>query len=356
MRRVRPGGPGLTRRRRGRGFQFLDQQGEPVTEPATLDRLHGLVIPPAWSDVWICPSAAGHIQAVGTDAAGRRQYLYHPDWVQGRDAARRDRMEAFAGSLPAAREQVVSHLRLSDLAHSRALAVAFRVLDQASVRIGSEQYAVRHATYGMATLLREHVHVSKNLVSMEFPGKTGRVVTLQLSDAALARAVRQLRRRRDPDPRLLAWRDGKGTPWHPLASSEINDYLREVTNGPFTAKDFRTWNATVLMAIELSVANAGEAPGPRPRKTIAEAVQRVADHLANTPAVARASYIDGRVAERFSDGVVLPLELATLRAPAGRLAAPATEAAVLRLLTDPRRAARTFDRIERRGFTGTLDP
>lgn len=346
-RRVRPGGPGLTRIRRGRGFQLVDPTGGTVSDPETVDRVRALAIPSAWTEVWICPRADGHIQAVGTDAAGRRQYLYHPEWVRSRDAARRDRMVAFAHSLPPAREQVIGHLRSPDLTRNRTLAVAFRVLDQASVRIGSEQYAVRHATYGLATLLRDHVHVRGDRVALEFPGKTGRTVALELSDAALARAVRQLRRRRDPDPRLLAWREGRGAPWHPIVSSQINDYLRSMTDGPFTAKDFRTWNATVLMAVELSRRCQGEAPGRAPRRIIADAVREVAAHLANTPAVARASYIDGRVAERFGDGVVLPLELATLPAPPGRLAAPATEAAVLQLLTDPRRAERNFRHIQR---------
>lgn len=347
MHRSRPDQPGLSRRRRGRGFEYLDASGRRIDTPATVARIRELAIPPAWTDVWICRSPSGHLQAVGTDAAGRRQYLYHPDWIASGDAAKRQRMEAFALALPVARSAATAALRHRALTADRVLAVAFRILDQASVRVGSEQYAVRYATHGLATLRRDHVHVrGGTVVCFDFPGKQSRRIAIELSDQPLARAVQQLLRRRDDgDPRLLAWRSDRATSWQHMSSADLNRGIQRLTGGPFTAKDFRTWNATVLMAVEL--VRAEQDTSWSGRRLTKEAVGRVADHLGNTPAVATRSYIDPRVSELYADGVRLPLELATLPAPAGRLVAPQAEAAVLEMLRHPVRATRLFARIER---------
>ena len=339
MRRSHCGGPGYTRRRRGTGFEYLDPLGRRVDDPRAIARFQSLVIPPAWHDVWICPYATGHIQAIGTDEAGRRQYIYHEEWRESTNAIKHQRVLALAAALPGARRLVSGHLRSRKLDRNRALAAAFRILDQASLRVGSEQYAVRYATFGLATLMRDHSRVLGEHVEFAFPGKGSQQIAINLRDRPLARVTSQLVDRKDPDPKLLAWIDGAGT-WHHITSTDVNSYIREITGGPFSAKDFRTWNATVLMAVELS--RLFDAEGKISSAIVRQAVDQVAAHLCNTPAVARSSYIDRRVIELFEDHVMLPPELALRRPPTGRLVATETEAVVLEMLQNPQRARRKF--------------
>lgn len=272
-----------------------------------LERIRVLAIPPAWTDVWICPLDNGHIQAVGTDGAGRRQYLYHPDWRIRRDAEKHDRILAAARDLPRARRVARAALRQSGLTQERVLASAFRLLDAGSFRIGSARYASHNRTYGLATLRRDHVEVDGSVVSFCYTAKGSAERQQVLSDAPVARVIGDLLERGDANPELLAWTDESGA-WHDIASADVNAYLAKLTRGGFTAKDFRTWNATVLMA--QVVAMRDEATGHTARRSVlSDAYRTVADYLGNTVAVARASYVDPRVADRFLAGDTVPVSV-----------------------------------------------
>ena len=298
LRRSDSAGKGLHRVRSGKGFRYVDVDGTTITDPDLKARIEHLAIPPAWTDVWIAPYANGHIQATGTDAAGRTQYLYHPTWRQQKDRLKFDRAMALAESLPSARRRVTTDLRDSEPSRRRALAAAFRMLDTGSLRVGSERYAEQHGSHGLSTLLCSHVSISGDSITLEFPGKSGQEWESTLVDAELAKVLRGLKRR-GPNARLIAWKDG-GT-WHPVAAEDINEYVREQTGGEFSAKDFRTLHGTVTAAIAL--AKAGPRPTPTARKRVVAQVMRdVAEVLGNTPAVARASYVDPRIIDDYDRG------------------------------------------------------
>lgn len=306
-------GPGLHRVRRGRGFAYLDAAGHPVSA-ADRDRALALVIPPAWTDVWIAPHANGHIQATGVDAAGRRQYRYHDAWRAQKDRLKFDRMLELAATLPAARRGVTRDLRRDDLSRERVLAAAFRMLDTGMLRVGSERYADAHGSYGLSTLLGSHARVVDDVrVLLAFPGKSGQPWESEIADPDLAVVVSRLRRRGGRS-RLLAWRDDRG--WHPLSAQEINADVRARTGGDLTAKDFRTLHGTVTAAVALATAGPGETPAAR-KRAIIQAVRLAADALGNTPAVARSSYIDPRVLDRFDKGETL--DAASPRSPEAAL-------------------------------------
>jgi DNA topoisomerase-1 len=301
--RVEPNVPGLRRRRRGRGFSYLDAVGRVVEDPQTLERIRELAIPPAWIDVWICPDPWGHIQATGVDAAGRRQYLYHQRWREWRDRLKFRRMHEFARVLPALRETVARHLELPGLPREKALATAVRLLDRGYFRVGSEAYAERNGSYGVATLRKEHVRIEDDGVRFDFMAKGGVRRVALVRDPQVAPVLRELKARRSGGPDLLAYRDDGR--WRDVRSSDVNEYLREVTGGRFTAKDFRTWHATVLAAIALST-RADAPPSVTARKrAVSSAIKEVAQYLGNTPAVARASYIDPRVLDRYFEGITI---------------------------------------------------
>jgi DNA topoisomerase I len=299
--------PGLRRVRHGRGFRYLMPDGEPVTDPDVLARIHELVIPPAWQDVWICPYPGGHIQATGIDAAGRKQYLYHSRWRQRRDLEKFDDMIEFARALPALREHVDEHLRRGDLSREHVLAAAVRLLDRGFFRIGSEDYAVRNETYGLATMKKGHVRLRDGVLLFDYPAKHGKRRMQQLVDPEVAEVVERLKRRRGGKDELLAHKEGRR--WVDIRSTDINDFLKEATGLEVSAKDFRTWGATVLAAVALGVS--GRAPETRTgrKRAITRAVKEVAYYLGNTPAVARASYIDPRVFDRFQDGEAIDARL-----------------------------------------------
>ncbi len=271
---------------------------------STRQRIKELVIPPAWKDVWICPWPNGHIQAIGFDAAGRKQYLYHPDWRRSRDAEKHQRVLELARALPRARELVAAQLELPAPTRERTLAAAFRMLDLGFFRIGSESYAEANGTFGLATMRREHVSVHGDSVLFEFVSKGSIQQQQRIVDPDLARVLRSLLRRRDPNPDLLAWRQGRGE-WRDLRSEDVNEYVREVTRGDHTAKDFRTWNATVLMAQALAVSTRADASPTARKRAVTRAVREVADYLGNTPTVARGSYIDARIIDLYLDGVTI---------------------------------------------------
>lgn len=334
LRRVSCSAPGLTRRRRGDGFVYVDASGQRVTDKATLDRIAALVIPPAWEDVWICPVSTGHVQATGVDARGRRQYRYHDAWRVQRDVAKHDRVLSFAERLPEARRRIAEDLAREGLPKERVLACAVRLIDLGFFRVGGERYAEENDSYGLATLRKEHVTVSGGEVTFCFTGKSGKQWETTLAEPDVVAVVTALKRRRGGGPELLAWRGASGD-WVDVKSGDVNAYLRSVTGGDDTAKDFRTWSATVLAAVGLAV-SAESAHSPTARKrAAARVVREVADYLGNTPAVCRASYIDPRLFDLYESGRTVLGDLGRLGAGTGHgeLAVQGdVEAAVLALL------------------------
>jgi DNA topoisomerase IB len=341
LRRVDCAEPGIRRVRRGRGFGYLDADGNRVDDPETLQRISDLVIPPAWEDVWICPAPNGHIQATGTDAAGRRQYRYHDAWRTARDREKHERMLEFAATLPAAREQMFADLTDSEVSKTRVLAAAARMLDLGFFRIGSEEYAEKNESYGLATMRRDHVVARDGVLTFDYIAKSGKRRVQSLADEELCELVRILKRRRSGGDELLAYRTGRG--WCDVKSHDINDYLRTITGGAFTAKDFRTWHATVLCAVALGVSHVAPASESARKRAVSRAVKEVAHYLGNTPTVCRASYIDPRVIDSYLDGVTIYDDLHRLGADAafGELATQGPiEDAVLRLLQEPQAGRR----------------
>jgi DNA topoisomerase IB len=286
--------------------------------------------------VWICPIANGHVQATGVDARGRRQYRYHDAWRVQRDLEKHDRILEFAARLPAARERLLEHLRSTDeLARERVLACAVRLIDLGFFRIGGEQYAEENGSYGLATLRKDHVRVTAaGEVELEFVGKSGKLWHRSVAEPEVVDVLGALKRRRGGGPELLAYRGPAG--WVDIRSADINAFLREVTGGDASAKDFRTWSATVLAAIGLAVSTHATTEAAR-KRAVTRVVKEVAEKMGNTPAVCRASYIDPRVIDLYDSGVTVAGDLEALGATAsyGEPAFQgAVEAAVLRLLRD----------------------
>ncbi|MEA2483538.1 MAG: topoisomerase [Thermoleophilaceae bacterium] len=333
-------GPGLHRRRRGKGFEYLDGEGRRISEPDVLERIGELRIPPAWQEVWICPYPMGHIQATGIDAAGRKQYLYHERWRERQDKKKFDSMVRFAQALPGMREQVERDLSGEGITRERVLAAAVRLLDRGFLRIGGESYAEENESYGLATLRKDHVTVDRNdAINFDFTGKSGVRHVRYVVDEPVAHIVRELKRRRGGGDELLAYRDADGK-WRDIKSPDIRAYVKETAGDEYTAKDFRTWAGTVLAAVTLAATD----PERRRAKTankrmITHAVQQVSYFLGNTPAVARASYIDPRVFDRFRDGYTIEPVLIDLAAEPD-IGQPAiqgrVEEAVLDLINEPR--------------------
>ena len=341
LRRVSCSSPGLTRRRDGDAFTYVDAAGRPVEDDVTLARIEALVLPPAWEDVWICSVASGHIQATGVDAKGRRQYRYHDAWQLQRNVAKHDRILDFASRLPAARERLREDLRTDGLTRERVLACAVRLLDLGFFRIGGEQYANENQSYGLATLRKEHVKVTRaGELVFDYVGKSGKQWHKQLAEPEVCAVVSALKRRRGGGEELLAYRSGGQ--WVDVKSGDINGYLRTVTEGDDTAKDFRTWSATVLAAIGLAVSTHAESPTAR-KRAVTRVVKEVAEQLGNTPAVCRTSYIDPRIIDLYADGVTIAGQLEALGEDAS-YGSPAfqgaIEAAVLSLLREPADARR----------------
>ena len=297
--------PGLTRRRSGKGWTFLDAAGNRITDPETLARVKSLAIPPAYRDVWISPHPYGHIQAVGTDAAGRRQYRYHELWSQRRAQAKHLKVLQVGERLPTMRRRWARDLKHGDLDRLRVLAAAARLLDLGLFRIGGEEYAEEHSTYGLATLRREHVKVSQGKLLFDYTAKHSLRRQEVVDDPAVLAVVDQLRRRRDdPNPELFAYRVN-GT-WADVKSTTVNEYLREVSGLEMSAKDFRTWHATVLMAAIL--AREPVPPTKRNRdRTVRSGYVEVSEALGNTPAVCKASYVDPRIVDLYHSGTVIEL-------------------------------------------------
>ena len=306
LRRVDCATPGITRRRRGRGFEYVDQTtGERIDDEDVVERIRSLAIPPAWEDVWVCADPLGHIQATGVDARGRKQYRYHDRWRERRDRQKFEDMLDFARSLPKLRDRVERDLRRRKISRDRVLACAIRLLDRGFFRIGSEDYAAENETYGLATMRKRHVSVTGNTLVFDYEAKGGKRRVQTIADPKVSRLVKTLRERRGGGHELLAYHNG--TEWRDVRSTDINDYIKDTLGDEHSAKDFRTWNATVLAAVVLA-ASAREremsTKGGRNRAK-RDAVKQVSHFLGNTPAVCRASYIDPRVFDRFDGGLTV---------------------------------------------------
>jgi DNA topoisomerase I len=333
LRRADPARPGYHRRRRGRGFTYLDEHGRPLTDPEELARIRALVLPPAWTDVWISPDPRGHIQAVGVDAAGRRQYRYHDAWRVRRDAAKYAHMLDVATRLPRLRRAATRHLAGRGLTRIRVLATATRLLDLGLFRAGNDEYArddcaSGEATFGLATLRRDHVAVRGDTITFRYPAKGGLERRLTVVDRRAAGVVRALLTRRDRGERLLAyWRQRS---WQQLRTVDVNAYLRDVSGCDMTAKDFRTWHANVAAAAALAEAG----PPPRSqagrRRVVAAAMRAVAETLGNTPTVARSSYVDPQLLDLYARGELADLAPANGGAGSDRVA----ERALVELLRE----------------------
>lgn len=320
--------PGWTRRRAGKGFSYLDADGRRLPEE-DVERIRSLAIPPAWTDVWICPVENGHLQATGTDDAGRRQYLYHPDWRGKRDREKFEKITAAAEHLPRARRQISKDIAGDGMGLERACATAVRLLDVGYFRIGNDAYADANGSFGLTTLERRHVRRRGDSLVFSFEGKSGIAHTVVVDDAAAVAALEVMRSRRTEDQRLLAHKGGGH--WRPLTSGDVNAYLSELFDGTVTAKDFRTWHATVIAAEVLALTEEpGDSKASRQR-AIKQAVLETSNYLGNTAAIARNSYIDPRVITQYEAGNTIK-EAATKRhrTPTARQAA--LERALLELL------------------------
>ena len=334
LRRVDCSGPGITRRRAGKGFVYLDQNGKRITDPDVVGRIRALAIPPAWTDVWICSLPVGHIQATGTDAKGRRQYRYHDVWRVHRDREKFDHMLEFARQLPDLRAACMENLALRGLTRDRVLSCAVRLLDLGFFRIGTEGYAEQNQTFGLATMRKRHVSVSRNVVTFDYKAKNSKRRVQSIVDPQVVSVVTALRRRTGGGHELLAYR--RGRLWVDVRSADINAFIRELSGAEFTAKDFRTWNATVLAAVGLAVSEQATSAAGRTR-AVSRAMQEVAHYLGNTPAVSRSSYVDPRIVDRYQAGLTIAASLERIGEDV-EVGQPSTqgaiERAVLALLTD----------------------
>lgn len=301
LRYVTDSKPGIRREKDGEGFRYLDAKGEPVEDEATLKRIKSLVIPPAWTDVWICPQANGHLQATGRDAKGRKQYRYHPKWRNVRDEVKYERMINFGNALPQIRAEVDRALKLPGLPREKVLATIVYLLEATMMRVGNEEYARTNKSFGLTTLRNRHVKVDGSDVEFRFRGKSGVYHKIQVHDRRLARIIRSTRDL--PGQELFQYVDEEGET-HSIDSSDVNDYLRGITGEDYTAKDFRTWSGTVLAALALQEFEKFDSE-TQAKKNIVRAIESVAERLGNTPSVCRKCYVHPAVLDAYLEGSVL---------------------------------------------------
>jgi DNA topoisomerase I len=290
-------GRGIHRVRSGRGFHYVGANGRPIRNRATLERIRALAIPPAWTEVWICPKARGHLQATGRDARGRKQYRYHARWRVTRDETKFDRMLEFGQVLPKIRARVAADLRRRGLPREKVLAVLIRLLETTLIRVGNQEYSRENHSFGLTTLRDRHAHFGAGGVRFEFRGKSGKRQSRLVHDERLVRIVRRCRDL--PGQTLFQYRDERGRR-HALTSSHVNNYLQEITGRDFTAKDFRTWAGTVLAA-QILCGQAGQR-SQRGTRQLTAAIAEVANRLGNTPAICRKCYIAPAVFRAFDEG------------------------------------------------------
>jgi DNA topoisomerase-1 len=293
--------PGLRRMRAGKGFYYVGPDNKRVSDAKMLRRIRSLAIPPAWTDVWISPIAEGHLQATGRDARGRKQYRYHPRWKEIRDSTKFDRLIAFGEAMPAIRARVEKDLALPGLPRERVLATIVRLLQLTLIRVGNEEYARSNNSYGLTTLRDHHVQIDGSKVRFRFKGKGGKLHDVGIRDKRLARIVQKCQD--IPGQELFQYIDEKGN-YAPIGSADVNAYLREITGQDFTAKDFRTWAATVLMAMAF-VAFGADENVKRTKKQMLQAVEMVSQALGNTPTICRKSYIHPAMIEGYTNGALL---------------------------------------------------
>jgi DNA topoisomerase-1 len=330
--------PGITRHRAGRGFTYRDVDGRTIRDPEQRRRITALAIPPAWTDVWICPWPNGHLQATGRDDRGRKQYRYHADWHERRGTEKFDRMLAFARALPRIRRRCDADLARPGLPREKVLAAVVRLLELTLIRVGNDEYARLNRSFGLTTLRDRHARVEGTSVRFRFRGKSGATHEVGLRDRRLASLIRRCQEL--PGQELFQYVDEDGEV-RDIASDDVNGYLRDASGGDFTAKDFRTWAGTVL-AYRALRALQPEDGGAAARKNVVEAIRRTADRLGNTPAVARGSYVHPAVLEAYMDGQLggALVEAAEEQVAPPNEATPDEEAAVIRLLRQRRRRVR----------------
>jgi DNA topoisomerase-1 len=293
--------PGITRKRSGKGFRYVDASGKPITDTDTLRRIRALAIPPAWSAVWICPLANGHIQATGRDQKGRKQYRYHARWREVRDETKYERMLVFADALPRIRARVDQDLALPALPREKVLATVVRLLETTLIRVGNEEYARTNQSFGLTTMLDEHVDVKGATVSFRFRGKSGKEHAIDVRDPHLARIVKKCEAL--PGHELFQYVDEAGEV-RSIESSDVNEYLRSIAGDDFTAKDFRTWAGTVLAAMALRQFESFDSQ-TQAKKNVIEAIKSVSQRLGNTPSVCRKCYVHPAVLNGYMDGLLV---------------------------------------------------
>jgi DNA topoisomerase-1 len=301
LRYVNDDSPGLRRMRSGKRFRYVDGSGKAVRDSEHLERIRSLAIPPAWTDVWICPTPNGHIQATGRDARGRKQYRYHPRWREARDATKYTQMIAFARALPKVRRRVARDLKKRELGRERVLATVVKLLEASLIRVGNDEYARENDSYGLTTLRNRHVDVKGSRIKFDFRGKSGKRHAVYVDDRRLAKVVRGCQDL--PGQELFGYLDEDGR-HQDVGSDDVNAYLREISGADFTAKDFRTWAGTVLAAMALEELGKVESQTQR-KKNIVRAVEGVAKRLGNTPAVCRKCYVHPVILEAYLDGATL---------------------------------------------------
>ena len=301
LRYVTDRGAGIRRRMTSLGFEYLDRDGSPITDPPTLDRIRKLAVPPAWTDVWICPTPKGHSQATGRDAKGRKQYRYHPRWRAVRDETKFDRTIAFGEALPRIRSRADQDLAQPGLSRTTVLATVVQLLERTLIRVGNDEYARANQSYGLTTLRDKHVKVNGSQVRFSFRGKSGKSHTISVQNRRLAAIVKRCRDL--PGYELFQYVDGDGVP-QVVDSSDVNAYLRETAGDDFTAKDFRTWAGTVLTARALQTLESPES-NAQAKRNIVQAIQAVAGILGNTVSVCRKCYIHPAILEAYQDGTLL---------------------------------------------------
>ena len=313
LRYVTDAEPGISRKRRGKNFQYFDADGKPIRNKEQLGRIKSLAIPPAWTDVWICRRANGHLQATGRDARGRKQSRYHPRWREVRDENKYERMKLFGEALPVIRERVEKDLALSGLPREKILATIVRLLETTFIRVGNAEYAAENHSYGLTTMRNKHVDVEGSTVRFKFQGKSGKRHSIDLSDRRLAKIVKRCLDL--PGYELFQYVDDEDGSLHTVDSSDVNDYLRTIAEQQFTAKDFRTWAGTVLACLALREFETFESDSEA-KKNIVQAIKQVAEQLGNTPAVCRKCYVHPAVLDCYMGGELLKtLEAAGKRAP-----------------------------------------
>jgi DNA topoisomerase-1 len=321
--------PGIRRERNGRGFSYRNVDGKVVRDLETIERIKFLVIPPAWTDVWICPIENGHLQATGRDDRGRKQFLYHQRWREIRDQTKYERMMDFARALPKIRRRIRRDLRLRGLCREKVLATVVRLLERSLIRVGNDEYAKENNSYGLTTMKDHHAKIEGSKIKFHFRGKSGKEHTVEVEDRRLAKIVRACQEL--PGQELFQWVDDEGKR-HDVGSGDVNDYLHEISGQDFTAKDFRTWAGTVCAANELQRLGSTIVNGEA-KKLVSAAIKVTAQYLGNTPTVCRKSYVHPAVIEAFLSGSLLSqLSQPDGKAKLQRLNLPSDEAAVFRFL------------------------